>query len=100
LSATAQNKTGGTQPVAAAEKPASREGSAPAQAQTNEVTVSDAKKLKVPSLVGLPVRQVIVQAAAAGLGVQISGSGTVREQAPVAGTLVAAGTQIAVRCGR
>jgi cell division protein FtsI (penicillin-binding protein 3) len=46
------------------------------------------------------VRQVIVQAAAAGLGVQISGSGTVRAQAPVAGTLVAAGTQIAVRCGR
>jgi cell division protein FtsI (penicillin-binding protein 3) len=67
---------------------------------TNEVTVSDAKKLKVPALVGLPMRQVIVQAAAAGLEVKISGSGTVREQAPVAGTMVATGTQIVVRCGR
>jgi cell division protein FtsI (penicillin-binding protein 3) len=67
---------------------------------TNQVTISDAKKLKVPSLVGLPVRQVIVQAAAAGLEVQISGSGTVREQAPAAGTMVASGTQIVVRCAR
>jgi cell division protein FtsI (penicillin-binding protein 3) len=100
-SAAAHGKAAGAQPAAvAAEKPASREGSAPAQSAANEVTVSDAKKLKVPSLIGLPMRQVIVQAAAAGLGVQISGSGTVREQAPVAGTLVAAGTQIAVRCGR
>jgi cell division protein FtsI (penicillin-binding protein 3) len=67
---------------------------------SNEVTISDAKKLKVPSLVGLPMRQVIVHAAAAGLEVQISGSGTVREQAPAAGTLVASGTQIVVRCAR
>jgi cell division protein FtsI (penicillin-binding protein 3) len=66
----------------------------------NEVTISDAKKLKVPSLVGLPMRQVIVQANAAGLEVQFSGSGTVREQAPAAGTLVASGTQIVVRCAR
>ena len=79
---------------------AQREESAPTQAATKEVTVSDAKKLKVPSLVGLPMRQVIVQAAAAGLEVHISGSGTVRQQAPAAGTMVAAGTQIAVRCGR
>ncbi|MGO9337384.1 MAG: penicillin-binding transpeptidase domain-containing protein [Terracidiphilus sp.] len=100
LSAAGHGKTDGAQPAAVAEKAASREGAAPAQTATNEVTVSDAKKLKVPSLVGLPVRQVVVQAAAAGLGVQISGSGTVREQAPVAGTMVAAGTQIAVRCGR
>jgi beta-lactam-binding protein with PASTA domain len=62
--------------------------------------VSDAKKLKVPSLVGLPVRKVIEQAAAVGLAVQISGNGTVREQAPAAGTMVATGTQIVVRCGR
>ena len=62
--------------------------------------VSDARKLKVPSLVGLPMRSVIEQAAAIGLAVQISGSGTVREQAPAAGTMVATGTQIVVRCGR
>ena len=64
------------------------------------VTVADAKKLRVPSLIGLPVRKVIEQAAAAGLEVQITGNGTVREQAPAAGTMVAPGTQIVVRCGR
>jgi cell division protein FtsI (penicillin-binding protein 3) len=71
------------------------------QPAANTVTVSDARKLKVPSLLGLPLRQVIEQAAAAGLEVHIAaGSGTVREQAPAAGTLVAAGTQIVVRCSR
>ena len=100
LSAASHGKTASAGSAAVAANSASREGSASAQALTDEITVSDAKKLRVPSLIGLPVRQVIMQAAAAGLGVQISGSGTVREQAPVAGTLVAAGTQIAVRCGR
>jgi cell division protein FtsI (penicillin-binding protein 3) len=63
------------------------------------VLVNDKLKLKVPSLVGLPLRQVIEQAEAAGLAVRVSGDGTVRAQAPVAGTMVAAGTQIVVRCG-
>jgi cell division protein FtsI (penicillin-binding protein 3) len=76
------------------------EGTASSALATKAVMLSDARTLKVPSLVGLPVRQVVVQAAAAGLGVQISGSGTVREQAPAAGTMVASGTQIVVRCGR
>jgi cell division protein FtsI (penicillin-binding protein 3) len=100
LRAAANGQTPNAQPVAIADKSAAHETSTRSQAAANEVTVSDAKKLKVPSLVGLPVRQVIVQAAAAGLEVQISGSGTVREQAPSAGTMVAVGTQIAVRCGR
>jgi cell division protein FtsI (penicillin-binding protein 3) len=56
--------------------------------------------MRVPSLIGLPVRKVIEQAAAAGLEVQITGSGTVREQAPAAGTMVPPGTKIVVRCGR
>jgi cell division protein FtsI (penicillin-binding protein 3) len=64
------------------------------------VFVNDGHKLKVPSLVGLPVREVIEQASAAGLAVQISGNGTVREQAPAPGTLVATGTQVVVRCAR
>jgi hypothetical protein len=42
---------------------------------------------------------VIVASAAAGLEVKISGNGTVRQQAPAAGTLVAQGTQIVVHCG-
>jgi beta-lactam-binding protein with PASTA domain len=71
-----------------------------AQNATQTVTVSDGTRLRVPSLLGLPVRKVIEQAAAAGLEVQVTGNGTVREQAPAAGTMVAPGTQIVVRCGR
>jgi beta-lactam-binding protein with PASTA domain len=62
--------------------------------------IPDAKLLRVPSLIGLPVRQVIEQASAAGLEVRITGNGTVREQAPAPGTMVAPGTQIVVRCAR
>jgi len=88
-------------------------GAAVANPQTNQqatpqaksasmatVAVNDGKLLKVPSLIGLSIRKVIEQAAAAGLEVQITGNGTVREQAPVAGTMVPPGTQIVVRCGR
>jgi cell division protein FtsI (penicillin-binding protein 3) len=64
------------------------------------VSISDGKKLSVPSLVGLPIRNVIEMTAAEGLQVEITGSGTVREQAPAAGTQVPSGTKIIVRCGR
>jgi cell division protein FtsI (penicillin-binding protein 3) len=64
------------------------------------VTISEAKQLRVPSLVGLSMRDVVVQAETAGLDVQIAGSGTAREQAPVAGTMVAEGTKIVVKCSR
>jgi cell division protein FtsI (penicillin-binding protein 3) len=68
--------------------------------KTTTTVMIDAPRLRVPSLIGLPVRKVIEQAGAAGLEVQITGNGTVREQAPAAGTMVAPGTQIVVRCGR
>jgi cell division protein FtsI (penicillin-binding protein 3) len=64
------------------------------------VTIDDGKRLSVPSLVGLPIRTVIAMTAAEGLQVQISGSGTVREQAPAPGTQVPSGTKIVIRCGR
>ena len=64
------------------------------------VAVNDGKELKVPSLVGLPIRNVIEMTAAEGLQVEISGSGTVREQAPAPGTQVPSGTKIVVKCGR
>ena len=70
------------------------------QPLTTAVMVIDANRLRVPSLIGLPVRKVIEQAAAVGLEVHVTGSGTVREQAPAPGTMVATGTQIVVRCGR
>jgi len=69
-----------------------------AQNATQTVTVSDGTRLRVPSLLGLPVRKVIEQAAAAGLEVQIVGNGTARQQAPDPGTMVAPGTKIVVRC--
>jgi cell division protein FtsI (penicillin-binding protein 3) len=67
---------------------------------TASVMIIDPKTLRVPSLIGLPVRKVIEVAGAAGLEVQITGNGTVREQAPAPGTMVAPGTQIVARCGR
>ena len=74
--------------------------STPPEKTSNYVTVSDGKKFSVPTLVGLPIRSVIEMTAAAGLQVQISGRGTVREQAPAPGTQVPTGTKIIVRCGR
>ena len=85
---------------AAAAQPATGPSQTASQPATQTIIVADGKKLSVPSLIGLPVRKVIEQAAAAGLDVQITGSGTVREQAPAAGTMVAPGTKIVVRCGR
>jgi cell division protein FtsI (penicillin-binding protein 3) len=73
---------------------------APSQQPTRAVVMNADKQLKVPSLVGLPVRKVIEEAAASGLEVQIIGSGTVREQAPAAGAMVNPGTRIVVRCSR
>jgi cell division protein FtsI (penicillin-binding protein 3) len=71
---------------------------APAPARRAEVEVVAERNLKVPSLVGLPLRKVIEVSAAAGLEVQMIGSGTAREQAPIAGTMVSRGTQIIVKC--
>ena len=92
--ADASAKPGGT-PGAAAPAPQP----APQQAAA-AVAIDEAKRLRVPSLIGLPVRKVVELAAAAGLEVQVSGNGTVREQAPAPGTMVAPGTQIVARCGR
>jgi cell division protein FtsI (penicillin-binding protein 3) len=87
-------------PVKAPATPQPVAGQPQTALQQTTVIVADGKNLRVPSLIGLPVRKVIEQAAAAGLEVQITGSGTVREQAPAAGTMVAPGTKIVVRCGR
>ena len=54
-------------------------------------------QIRVPSLTGLPIREVIEQAGAAGLVVQVMGNGISREQAPAPGTMVAPGTKIVVR---
>lgn len=72
-----------------------------AQVSPQKAVVMNAdKQIKVPSLVGLPMRQVIEATANAGLDVEIKGSGSVREQAPAAGSLVMPGTRIVVRGSR
>ena len=95
----ATNTTLNKTPVIAAQPAGAPTQTAPAKA-TRTVIVSDGKTLPVPSLIGLPMRKVIEQAAAAGLDVQITGSGKVREQVPAPGTMVPPGTKIVVRCGR
>jgi len=56
--------------------------------------------IKVPSLVGAPVRQVVEQVASAGLTLQVTGRGLVRSQEPAAGIFVQPGTQVIVHCAR
>jgi cell division protein FtsI (penicillin-binding protein 3) len=107
-SASNAKQGGASPPLSGAKQTAVAQGTSAGKAggpvQTSQttarVTLNESKKLRVPSLIGLPVRKVIEQAAAAGLEVQITGNGTVREQAPPAGTMVLPGTQIVVRCGR
>jgi cell division protein FtsI (penicillin-binding protein 3) len=86
----------------AVEQPAAGAAQAktPGQPTSMAVMIPDAKLLRVPSLLGLPVRKVIEQAGAAGLEVRITGNGAAREQAPPPGTMVPPGTQIVVHCGR
>ena len=62
----------------------------------HSVTVAN-QRVAVPAFAGKSVREVVEQANGAGLGVQIVGSGIARDQAPAAGTLVPAGTEIVVR---
>jgi len=100
LSATAIQKSASTQGSQVTE-PATNpvQKSAPPQVAPQMVTVSSTL-IQVPPLIGLPVRRIIEQAAAAGLEVEITGSGTARDQAPAAGTKVAPGTKVVVRAAR
>jgi cell division protein FtsI (penicillin-binding protein 3) len=103
--------SGGAKPTAPAVAQARQEAPAQGPGLTNSaqaapaaggktVTLSEARQIQVPQLIGLPMRSAIEVAAAAGFEVQIAGSGTAREQAPAAGTMVNAGTKIAVKCAR
>ncbi len=64
------------------------------------VVVASAQRVAVPSFVGDPVRKVIERAGNSGLGVQVLGNGIARGQAPAAGTMVPAGTEVVVRFAR
>ncbi len=64
------------------------------------VVMNAGRLVVVPAFTGEALRQVVEQANSAGLRVQTVGSGIAREQAPVAGTMVPAGTEIVVRFTR
>jgi cell division protein FtsI (penicillin-binding protein 3) len=95
----AASKAASPQPAAAQAQSSEQPAPAATPQPAKTVTLGDANRLRVPSLLGLPVRKVIEQAAAAGLEVQIIGSGTSRQQAPDPGAMVPPGTKIVVRCG-
>jgi cell division protein FtsI (penicillin-binding protein 3) len=88
------------QPASATANTNAASAALPQKPATATVVLAEGMTLRVPSLVGMSVRKVIEQAAAAGLEVEITGSGAVREQAPAAGTMVVPGTKIVVKCGR
>jgi cell division protein FtsI (penicillin-binding protein 3) len=72
-----------------------------AQPETKSgLIVNSGKRVAVPSFAGEPLREVIEKAGAAGLRVQLVGSGIARQQVPAAGTMVPAGTSIVVQFGR
>ena len=64
------------------------------------VTVGSGANIAVPELVGVTLRGAVERAAAVGLRVNPIGSGVAREQAPAAGTMVPAGTEVVVRLSR
>jgi cell division protein FtsI (penicillin-binding protein 3) len=86
-------------PNASAQSPPQLSKSAPSPPPAT-VVIADAAQLRVPSLIGLPMREIIEQAGSAGLQVEIAGNGIAREQAPAPGTMVSPGTKIVVRCER
>jgi cell division protein FtsI (penicillin-binding protein 3) len=69
-------------------------------ARGNGVVVDTAERVAVPVFVGAPLRTVVEKAGDAGLRVQPVGSGMATEQAPAAGTMVPAGTEVVVRFAR
>ncbi len=54
-------------------------------------------QVAVPSFAGKSLREAVVQASAAGLGIQVVGTGLAHGQVPAAGTMVPAGTDIVVQ---
>jgi cell division protein FtsI (penicillin-binding protein 3) len=66
----------------------------------NGVVVDASRRVAVPEFAGSALRSVIERAGDAGLRVQPVGSGLAREQVPVAGTMVPAGTEVVVRFAR
>ncbi len=67
------------------------------QARNGGVVVDAGRRVSVPAFEGEGLRLVVEKAGGLGLRVQPVGSGIAREQAPAAGTMVPAGTEVVVR---
>ena len=100
LSASPDGQSNSSDPAQRQTAAASPDSAPIAELKPTYVAISDGRKFSVPSLVGLPIRAAIELTATQGLQVQITGSGTVREQAPAPGTKVPTGTKVVVRCGK
>jgi membrane peptidoglycan carboxypeptidase len=89
--------------TAAASSPALQsENSPPPKLPTSGTVVLDVEEggIEVPSFLGKNLRVAIEAAQEAGLDLDAVGSGTAREQSPLPGAHVAAGSRITVRFGR
>ncbi len=89
--------------TAAADSPATQsENSPPQKLPASGTVVLDVEEggIEVPSFLGKNLRIAIEAAQEAGLDLDAIGSGTAREQSPLPGAHVAAGSRITVRFGR
>jgi cell division protein FtsI (penicillin-binding protein 3) len=87
--------------MASASAPIHAESVAPQEQRTGHgVIVDPRQRVEVPSFTGEDLRNVVETAAGLGLRVEMMGSGTARDQAPAAGTMVPLGTQVVVRFAR
>jgi cell division protein FtsI (penicillin-binding protein 3) len=103
-----RSEISGQLPVASSQRPASSEqlaavsppslSSTPASAPGSVAVASH--QVAVPSFAGKSMRQAVMDASAAGLGLRVVGSGVARQQAPPAGTMVPAGTEVVVQFQR
>jgi cell division protein FtsI/penicillin-binding protein 2 len=99
---TATNTTATTSPPETV-SPASQAGISPAQKLPSSGTVVlDVQEggIEVPSFLGKNLRVAVEAAQEAGLDLDAIGSGVAREQSPLPGAKVAAGSRITVRFGR
>jgi cell division protein FtsI (penicillin-binding protein 3) len=89
--------------ASAAPAPSSKpDESQAAKLPTSGTVVLDVEEggIAVPSFLGKSVRAAVEAAQDAGLDLDAIGSGTAREQSPLPGSLVAAGSRVTVRFGR
>ncbi len=90
-------RAGGGADTAARDAGASAAAPTPVVEHAGGVVVDASRRVAVPAFDGEGLRTVVEKAGAIGLHVQPVGSGLAREQAPVAGTMVPAGTEVVVR---